>query len=169
MDWNFNFTWCLLNSEFQSWPSSWNPESYSQHHIWHLHLKYQWASLVAQTVKNLPALWETWVQSLGWEDPLEKGTAPLQHSGLENSMDRSLAGYSSCSLKGSDRTERLSLSPRIPCPWQNSCFLSLHSLPQNSFSASHLHSSFSHHTLHHLSLSSSCLLSVPVDATVLST
>ena len=30
------------------------------------------ASLVAQTVKNLPAMWETWVQSLGWEDPLEE-------------------------------------------------------------------------------------------------
>ena len=33
------------------------------------------ASLVAQTVKNLPAMKETWVQSLGWEDPLEKGMA----------------------------------------------------------------------------------------------
>ena len=33
------------------------------------------ASLVAQMVKNLPAMLETWVQSLGWEDPLEKGTA----------------------------------------------------------------------------------------------
>ena len=33
------------------------------------------ASLVAQLVKNLPAMWETWVQSLGWEDPLEKGKA----------------------------------------------------------------------------------------------
>ena len=32
-------------------------------------------SLVAQTVKNQPAMWETWVQSLGWKDPLEKGTA----------------------------------------------------------------------------------------------
>ena len=32
-----------------------------------------WASLVAQLVKNLPAVWETWVRSLGWEDPLEKG------------------------------------------------------------------------------------------------
>ena len=31
------------------------------------------ASPVAQLVKNLPAMWETWVQSLGWEDPLEKG------------------------------------------------------------------------------------------------
>ena len=33
------------------------------------------ASLVAQTVKNLPAMWETWVQSQDWEDPLEKGMA----------------------------------------------------------------------------------------------
>ena len=33
------------------------------------------ASLVAQLVKNSPAVWETWVQSLGWEDPLEKGKA----------------------------------------------------------------------------------------------
>ena len=33
------------------------------------------ASLMAQTVKNLPAMWETWVQSLGGEDPLEKGMA----------------------------------------------------------------------------------------------
>ena len=30
---------------------------------------------MAQTVKNLPAMWETWVRSLGWEDPLEKGMA----------------------------------------------------------------------------------------------
>ena len=33
------------------------------------------ASLVAQLLKNLPAMWETWVQSLGWEDPLKKGKA----------------------------------------------------------------------------------------------
>ena len=38
------------------------------------------ASLVAQMVKNPPAIWETWVWSLGWEDPLEKGTAP--HSSI---------------------------------------------------------------------------------------
>ena len=38
-------------------------------------LQYSWASLVAQLVKNLPAIWETWVQSLGWEDPLETGKA----------------------------------------------------------------------------------------------
>ena len=43
-------------------------------------LQYSWASLVAQLVKNLPAMWETWVRSLGWEDPLEKGKAT--HSGI---------------------------------------------------------------------------------------
>ena len=31
--------------------------------------------VVAQLVKNSPAMWDTWVQSLGWEDPLEKGKA----------------------------------------------------------------------------------------------
>ena len=34
-----------------------------------------WASLVAQKIKNLPVLWETWVQSLGWDDLLEKEMA----------------------------------------------------------------------------------------------
>ena len=38
-------------------------------------LQYSWASLVAQTVKNPPAMRETQVQSLSWEDPLEKGMA----------------------------------------------------------------------------------------------
>ena len=38
-------------------------------------LQYSWASLVAQLVKNPPAMQETWVRSLGWEDPLEKGKA----------------------------------------------------------------------------------------------
>ena len=38
-------------------------------------LQYSWAFLVAQTVKNLPAMWETWVQSLGLEDPLKEGMA----------------------------------------------------------------------------------------------
>ena len=37
--------------------------------------QYSWASLVAQLIKNLSAMQETWVQSLGWEDPLEKGKA----------------------------------------------------------------------------------------------
>ena len=38
-------------------------------------LQYSWASLVAQLVKNPPAMRETWVRSLGWEDPFDKGTA----------------------------------------------------------------------------------------------
>ena len=38
-------------------------------------LQQSWVSLVAQLIKNLPAMWKTQVQSLGWEDPLEKGTA----------------------------------------------------------------------------------------------
>ena len=51
-------------------------------------LQYFRVSLVAQLVRNLPAMRETWVRSLGWEDPLEKGKGyPLQYSGLENSMD----------------------------------------------------------------------------------
>ena len=43
-------------------------------------LQYSWASLVAQLVKSLPAMLETWIQSLGWEDPLEKGKA--SHSSI---------------------------------------------------------------------------------------
>ena len=60
------------------------------------------ASLVAQMVKNLPAIWETWVQSLGWEDPREKGTA---------TQFREFYGlYSPWGVKESDSTEQLSLS-----------------------------------------------------------
>ena len=43
-------------------------------------LEYSWTSLVAQLVKNLPAMQKTWVRSLGWEDSLEKGKAP--HSSI---------------------------------------------------------------------------------------
>ena len=51
-------------------------------------IQYSWTSLVAQLVKNPPAMWETWVLSLGWEDcPREGKGYPLQYSGLENSMD----------------------------------------------------------------------------------
>ena len=60
-----------------------------------------WASLVVPLVKNPPAMWETWVRSLGWEDPLEKGKdTHSQYSGLENSMD-----YSPWGQKESDMTE----------------------------------------------------------------
>ena len=49
-------------------------------------LQYSWASHVAQLVKNPPAMQETWVRPLGWEDPLEKGKATYS-SILENCMD----------------------------------------------------------------------------------
>ena len=42
--------------------------------MWYLSLAY-FASIVAQLVKNLPVMWETWGRSLGWEDPLEKEKA----------------------------------------------------------------------------------------------
>ena len=61
-------------------------------------LQYSWASIVAQLVKNLPAMWETWIRSLGWEDPLEGKGYPLQYSGLENCME-------SWGHKESDMTE----------------------------------------------------------------
>ena len=60
-------------------------------------------SLVAQLVKSPPAMWETQVQSLGWEDPLEK----------EMTTHWSLAGYSPCGHKESDMTEWLSLHTKI--------------------------------------------------------
>ena len=69
-------------------------------------LQYSWVSLMAQLVKILPAMWETWVQSLGWEDPLEKGKAPTpvfwpgEFHGL----------YSPWGRKELDTTEQLSLS-----------------------------------------------------------
>ena len=52
-------------------------------------LQYSWASLVAQMVKNLPAIWETWVKSLGWEDPLKEGMATYSSIlAWRNPMDR---------------------------------------------------------------------------------
>ena len=40
-----------------------------------VHFFFLWASRLAQTIKDLPTVWETWVPSLGWEDPLEKRVA----------------------------------------------------------------------------------------------
>ena len=69
-------------------------------------LQYSWASLMAQLVKNLPAMWETWVQFLGLEDPLEKERLPTpvfwpgEFHGL----------YSPWGCTESNTTESLSLS-----------------------------------------------------------
>ena len=74
-------------------------------------LQCSWASIVAQLVKNPPAIWVTWVQSLGWEDPLENGKdyhisvfQPGEFHGL----------YSPWGHKESDTTRQLSLDERDP-------------------------------------------------------
>ena len=83
-------------------------------------LQYSWASLVAQLVKNPPAMRETWVQSQGWVDPLGEGKGdPLQslcpdspeslHS-LENSMDCIVQGVA----KSRTRMRDFHSSPLLP-------------------------------------------------------
>ena len=63
-------------------------------------LEYSWAYLVAQLIKNLPVMSEAWVQSLGWEDSLEKGT--VTHAGI---LDWRIPW--TWGRKESDTTERL--------------------------------------------------------------
>ena len=68
------------------------------------------SSLVAQMVKNPPAMWETWVQSLGQEDPLEKGmSAHFSILAWRIPWTEEPAGYSPCGCKESNITEWLTL------------------------------------------------------------
>ena len=73
-----------------------------------IHILISWASLVAQLVKNPPAMWETWVRSLGWEDSLrrERLPTPVFWPGEFHGL------YSPQGYKESDMIEQLSL-----CPW----------------------------------------------------
>ena len=76
-------------------------------------LQYSWASLVAQTVKNLPAMQETWVQSLSWEDPLEESTAT--HSSIPTwriPKDRG-AGWATVHGVAKSQTKHLSTAQQI--------------------------------------------------------
>ena len=91
------------------------------------------AYLVVQLVKNPPAMWETWVRPLAWEDPLEEGKGThLQYSGLENSMDYLVHGVtksqtqlsnfpfssvpSSCSVVSNSLWPHRLQHARPPCP-----------------------------------------------------
>ena len=101
-------------------------------------LQYSWASLVSQLVKNLPAMWETCVQSLGWEDTLEKGNLPTSVFWPEEFHGL----YSPLGRKELDTTEQISLSfftiriyhfdYRFICQWifgGGSTFLTMRNTP----------------------------------------
>ena len=82
--------------------------------ICHLPLQ-RWTAPVAQRVKHLPAMWETWVRSLGWDDALEKGMAT--HSsireilrGLENSVDCIVYGVAKSRIRLSNFHFRVMIS-----------------------------------------------------------
>ena len=77
------------------------------------------ASLVAQLVKNPPAMKETWVQSVDWEYPLEKGTTPHKYSGLEKPWTMTEPDILECEVKwalGSITTNKASGGDGISDP-----------------------------------------------------
>ena len=91
-------------------------------------LQYSWASLLAQKIKNPPAMRETWVQSLDWEDPLEEGKAIHFSTGAWRiPMDREAWQASPWSQKEPDTTEQLSpaqhshLNHNYRGTWQGVC------------------------------------------------
>ena len=78
-------------------------------------LQYSWVSLVAQLVKKSTAIWETWIWSLGWEDPLDEGKGyPLQCSGLEKSMDSIVHGVAKSKTWLSDFHFTTVLNKEVP-------------------------------------------------------
>ena len=71
-------------------------------------LLFVWASLVTQTVKNLPAVWDTWVQFLCWDDPWKRQWLPTPvFLPGEFHEERSLVGNSPWGHKESDTTDQL--------------------------------------------------------------
>ena len=125
------FSSCTCNLQWAGAASLETPRSIKRCSLLH------WASLMARTIKNLPAMQETWVQSLGWKDPhtpREGNGNPLQYSCLKNSRDR-LAGYSPQDCNKLDTAERLSLQPAVLVSvlwrhrhrrsWRGGCFKGL--------------------------------------------
>ena len=76
-------------------------------------------TLVAQRLKRLPGMQESWVRSLGWEDPLEEEMATHSSTPLPREFheQRSWAGYSPWDCKESDTTERLHIIMVTPSVW----------------------------------------------------
>ena len=85
----------------------------------------QWASLVAQMVKNSPAMQETQVRFLGWEDALHKEmTTPSSVLAWRIPWIEKPGGLQSMGCKELDTTEQLTLLPPGQCPHSHSCMSS---------------------------------------------
>ena len=76
-------------------------------------LQSSWASPVAQLVKNPPAMWETWVRFLGWEDPLVLQVHRVAESDTTESLSLSLYFHFSCSVV-SDSVTSLDYTHQAP-------------------------------------------------------
>ena len=100
-------TWSLV--PLPAWTSGCSRFMYCWSLAWRI------LSLVVQRLKHLPEMWETWVRSLGWEDPLEKEMAN-QSSILACRIPwtEELGGLQSTGRKESDTTERISLPSFLP-------------------------------------------------------
>ena len=83
---------------------------------------------MAQLVKNPPAMWETWVQSLRWGDPLQKGKA-THFSFLENFMDYAVHGVT----KSQTRLKELSTHTQRSCPLKDEKVIIFIWVPYNPF------------------------------------
>ena len=116
----FHFTWpvhnfptsvtLVLPSDSRTFPyRAKDIANFSQRYI-----NQDWTSRVAQMVRNPPVMWETWVQSLGQEESLEKAwqPTPVFLSG-ESHGQRNLVGYSPWGCKELDTTEQLSMQANI--------------------------------------------------------